>query len=188
MIYGPAAKALLPFLSDADVKTRQAAATAIRSIGNADVAEDLVAHLKDADPVVRRESARALEIAMPDTLASDVAEQAKDAAQDPATRVSLIGALQFHAPAKLARETLVKLLQGDAPPNVRRRAAYALTRVVEKGDVRAIAKLFDKEPEPFAAQRLAYTLNLLTGKHLSLNDKQSAPGHRAQLVKEWLSN
>jgi hypothetical protein len=142
--------------------------------------------------VVWDESSRthAIEIAMPDSLAKPVAKIAKDANQDEIVRVKLIGALHLHAPA-VARETVADILKQDAPMKGRQRAAYALSRTATKDDVRMLAKLFDKEPDRFAMLALAYGLNTLTGKKVSLDSKQplgkSEPGKRGEYVKKWLA-
>ncbi len=189
-MYVPAAKSLLAYLKDSDPAIRGAASAALRSIGSGEVAQDLAPYLGDASVAVRRNVARALEIAMPESLAKTVAAQVRDSAQDETVRVSLLGALQFHAPRKLAYETAADVLKGDAPRDVRNRAAYALSRVADQGDAKALAKLVDKETEPYAVQRLAYALNRLTGKHVGLGDKQplarAKPGERGEFVRVWL--
>jgi hypothetical protein len=106
--------------------------------------------------------------------------------------VRLIGALQLHAPADIGREAVRNILEGNAPGPVRKRAAYALAYVCTKDDVKLLTKLLDKETEPFALLRIGYALNKLTGKRVSLNDKQplakSTPGNRKEFISEWLSD
>ncbi len=192
MAYAPAAKALVPYLAQQDTAIRRAAAASIRSIGSPEPAESLLPYLKDADPAVSTEAARALEIAMPESLAKTVAQTAQDAAVDENVRVRLIGALQFHAPADIGRKAVRNILEGNAPDPVRKRAAHALAYVCTKDDVKLLTKLLDKETEPFALLRIGYALNKLTGKRVSLNDKQplakSTPGSRKEFIKEWLSD
>ncbi|MFA6240338.1 MAG: HEAT repeat domain-containing protein [Candidatus Hydrogenedentales bacterium] len=190
MLYAPAAQALVPYLRDADAGVRQGAAKALALLGNEAVASDLAAYLSDSDPVVRRYVARSLEAAMPESLALPVAKQASDNAQDPATRVKLIGALQFHAPAAVTRDTATKIIKSDAPEDVRRRAAYALTRVVSKEDIKPLIRMFEDEKDQYVTVRLAFTLCKLTGVVLDLSDKgalgQSEPGKRQEFVQQWL--
>ncbi|NIA14215.1 MAG: hypothetical protein GWP08_09040 [Nitrospiraceae bacterium] len=189
MLHAPAAEPLLAYLDAEDAAVRQAAARAIRAIGNAGVAKAIAAQLDHDDLAVRRELARALEIMMPSRLAKTVAKEVADAGQDEDVRESLIGALQFHAPAKLARDTLVKLLEGDAPAKVRRRAAYALGAIAEKGDAKLLIGLFEQEPEVFAAERLAHTLNRLTRVNVKIEGdnpvSKSKPGERDAFSKQW---
>ncbi|MCX5757079.1 MAG: metallophosphoesterase [Candidatus Hydrogenedentes bacterium] len=188
MLHQPAAKALLSYLDKPE--TQLAAARALRSISDAGVAESLLPYLAKAEPAARRELARAIEIAMPDSMAKPIAKIAKDASQDEIVRVKLIGALQIHAPG-VARETSAEILKQNAPMEVRQRAAYALSRTATKDDVRMMAKLFDKEPDRFAMLSLAYGLNTLTGKKVSIDSKQpigkSEPGKRGEYVKKWLA-
>jgi len=191
LIHLPAADPLLAYLEHADPDVRRAAATALRKIADERAAKALAEYLDDADPHVRREAARALEGAMPKGLAKAVAKAALDPGQDADVRVALIGALQLHAPAGRTRDVAVEILRGEAPDHVRNRAAYALGRVAEKGDVEELIELFKKEPSPFAVIRLAYTLNALTRVRLSLDGEgdvaQSKPGERDALASQWLS-
>ena len=192
MAYGRGAPVLATYLAQKDPAVRRAAATAIRSIGRGDVAEAVLPYVKDSDAVVGKEIARALEIAMPESLAKPVAEAAQGKDLDKNVRVRLIGALQFHAPGAVARESVVAILKGDAPSAVRDRAAYALAYVCTKDDIKLLTKLIDKETEPFAVLRIAFALNKLTGKRVSLSDKQplakSTPGNRGEFIKQWLSD
>jgi hypothetical protein len=192
MMYGPAAKALAPYLAQKDQAVRRAAAAALCSIGSREAAEAALLYIKDGDVIVGKEAARALEIAMPESLAKPVAEAAQDKAVNENVRVRLIGALQLHAPAATARETVLGILKGDDRGAVRDRAAYVLAYVCTKKDVKLLTKLLDKEPEQFAMLRIAFALNKLTGKKVSLNDRQplakSTPGNRKEFVKEWLSD
>src|SRR5690606_28066275 len=105
------------------------------------------------------------------------------------TRVKLIGALQFHAPAKLSHDTMLDLIESDAPGVVRDRASYALTPVATDKDFRQLAKLFNAEERPYVVVRLAFTLNELTGKPQNLDDDgdlyKSKPGERDQFIEKW---
>lgn len=189
MIYTPAAPALLPYLDNSDAAVREAAAKALSLIGSQEVAEDLLPYLSADDLTVRRHVARALEVAMPESLAKPVAAQALDNSQDEETRVKLIGALQFHAPAKLSHDTMLDLIESDAPGVVRDRASYALTPVATDKDFRQLAKLFNAEERPYVVVRLAFTLNELTGKPQNLDDDgdlyKSKPGERDQFIEKW---
>ena len=191
MMYAPAAGALSAYLEHDDPAVRRAAATAVRVIGDEAAAKKLVEYLDAPDLHVRREAARALESAMPKGLAKAVAKAALDAGQDARVRVALIGALQLHAPAKRTREVTIEILSGDAPVDVRNRAAYALGRVAEEEDVEDLIRLFKKEPSPFATIRLAYTLNALTRVRIGLDGDgelaQSKPGEREPFAEKWVS-
>ena len=191
MIYTPAAPALLPYLKSDDAAVRQAAAKSLSLLGSEEVAKDLAAYVNHEDLAVRRYAARSLECAMPESLAKDVAKQALDSRQDEETRVKLIGALQFHAPKKLAQKTTLKILKSDAPESVRDRAAYALTTTCEKKDVRVLASMFGKEESAYVMLRLAFALNELTGVPQSLDDEgelyKSKPGQRSAFVEKWMA-
>jgi hypothetical protein len=189
MIYAPAAPALVPYLDADDPAVRQAAAKALSLLGDPDVATKLLPYLDAVDVSVRRYAARALEVAMPESLAETVAEQVLNGEQDEETRIKLIGALQFHAPANVTHDTMMELIDPDAPGAVRDRASYALTDVVTTKDFRKLAKMFNKEERPYVVVRLAYTLNELTGNPQNLGDKgdlyQSKPGERKEFIKNW---
>jgi hypothetical protein len=139
---------------------------------------------------VRREIARALEIAMPEDVVRFVASLAGDPEQIAAVRVSLIGALQFHAPQKLAYRTVSAILDSEAPDDVRARASYAVVHVAEKSDAKAIAKIFGRETNEYVLTRLAFTLNELTGRRQNLSSEgplmRSKPGDRNKFIKKWL--
>lgn len=191
MTYQPAAEALLPYLENPDAAVRRAAATALRRIGNADVAPELLAHLADDDPHTQREIARALEIASGATLAPAIADAARDATLDPKARVALIGALEFNAPKPLATQTAIAVLQDPATPGpVRERAAYALVDTAGEGDIAALCDLFDRETEMYVVLRLAFTLNELCGRRQALDDDspigKSKPGERRPFIEKWV--
>ncbi|GMV95597.1 MAG: hypothetical protein AMXMBFR82_53750 [Candidatus Hydrogenedentota bacterium] len=189
MIYGPAAPALVAYLDDSDPAVRQAAAKALSRIGSEAVAAELVPYLDAEDVTLRRYVARALEVAMPESLAESVAGEALDESQDEETRVKLIGALQFHAPADLTHDTMMELIESEAPGIVRDRAAYAFSRVATDKDFRKLTKLFNKEERPYVLVRLAFTLNELSGNPQNLDDDgelyQSKPGERKAFIKKW---
>ncbi len=189
MLYTPAAETLAAYLADTDPAVRQAAAKALALFGADSLAEGLLPYLSDPDVLVRRSVARSLEVAMPGEFTDDVADVVLDAGQDELTRQTLIGALQFHAPASLARDVCIDLLAPDTPIRLRERAAYALGRVAVKDDRRALLKLFAQEKDKYVLIRLAWTLNRVTGLRLSLNDKaplaKSEPGQRDDFVKKW---
>lgn len=191
MMYQPAADPLLAYLDNEDAAVRAAAATAIRAIGNADVAPKLIDRLNGPEPAVRQELARAIEIAADNALAPKIAANALDGALDPKVRVALLGALQFHAPAALAAETCAKVLEDAAAPElVRQRASYVLGRVATVEDVPALVELFDKEASEYVLQRLAFTLNNVCGKRQPFDEKsaigKSKPGERAEFIQKWL--
>jgi len=193
MGYHPAAEQLLPYLAQENGAIRRAAAKAIRSIGVETVSRELIPYVKDGDFVVRREVARALEIAMDADLAVPVSEAAVDPNQDARTRVSLIGALQFHAPPALATQQAIALLRaGGTPPQVRERAAYALARTATPEDVPAIVELFKAEQEEYVTIRLGFALNALCGRRQPLDSKspigRSKPGaERDKFIDKWLN-
>jgi len=191
MMYAPATAALSSYLEHQDPVVRRASATALRAIGDEAAAKKLVTCLDDADLHVRREAARALESAMPKRLAKAAAAAALDAGQDARVRVACIGALQLHAPAKRTRDVAIEILSGEAPVDVRNRAAYALGRVAQEEDVEELVRLVQEEPSPFATIRLAYTLNALTRVRIGLEGggelAQSKPGERGPFAEKWLS-
>ncbi len=189
MAYAPAAQKLAEYLTSPDPAVKRAAATAIRRAGSADGADACMKSLGDGDPLVAREAARALEIMLPERLAKDAAEKLLDGGLDAKARVSLAGALQFHGEPGLAVKTFITLLKGDAPGEVRQRAAYALAHVADKKDARALAGLFEKEADPYVTIRLALALNKATGKTVRIDGKgalaKSAPGGRGEFLKVW---
>lgn len=191
MMYGPAARALLPHLDSTDTAIRQAAATAIRSIGVADVSEALFPYLSDADAAVRHEVARAIEIAATPAVVEKTIPIIMDSKTDDKTRIRLLGAIQFHADADVARKTLFDFLsQSDVPEPVRQRAAYALTRVATEDDVDRMIDMFEAEESSYVMVRLALALNQITGERVSTNDEsrtyKAAPGEeRKRYTKRW---
>ncbi|MBI4559975.1 MAG: HEAT repeat domain-containing protein [Candidatus Hydrogenedentes bacterium] len=192
MLYAPAGQKLLSYLApDQPVEVRRAAASSLRALGSESLAPALLSYVKDVDAIVRQEAARALEIAMPSDLSNAVAKLAADEKLEDRVRKSLIGALQFHAPAKLTHKvTLAILNDAAAPVPVRQRAAYALGRVATKQDVRTLAKRIEQEPDNYVMMRYAWLLNRLTGVQVSLDGKAplatSEPGKRREFVQQWL--
>lgn len=193
MRYEPAAEALLPLLGQTDAAVREKAAQAIRAIGTASVSSALLPYLHDENLTVRRQVARALEVAMDSALAVEVAKAAADPAQDEATRVALLGALQFHAPPAMATETLLGILRAEGESErVRERAVYALSRTAAADDVPVLAELFKQEEQPYVTLRLAFALNKLSGRAQSLDGKaplaRSKPGEERQVfIDKWFS-
>jgi HEAT repeat protein len=190
MNYAPAAKALLPYLKNDDAKVRQAAAQALRAIGNAEVAEDLLPYLTDKDLVVRRSVARALEIMAPEKLAEGLAKQALDATQDDNVRVTLLGAVQLHGSAKLAYQTASAILNSPAPASVRKRASYAIGRVATKENLDDLLKWVGDEKDDYVLIRLGWTLNNVTGVKVVIDGKtstfpKSEPGKRQEFIDQW---
>lgn len=190
MVYTPAAQKLAGYLTNPDPAVKRAAATAVRRTGSPDAADACMKGLEDNDPQVVRELARALEIMLPERLAKDAAKKVGDERLDAKARVSLVGALQFHAPAKLSKKTFFTLLKGNTPKEVRNRAAYGLASVAERKDIRTLVRLFEKESEPYVTVRLAVALNKVTGKSNKIDGKsalaQSSPGQRREFVEKWL--
>lgn len=192
MGYAPAAEALLPHLASTDPAVAQAAATALRRIANPAVSMKLTSNLHTDNLAVRREIARTLEIAMTPDCAKVVEEAALDSKQDDATRVRLIGALQFHADASAAKDVALRIFtQPEASAPVRERAAYALGVLAEPKDAKKLASLFREEPSPYGTLRLAFTLNRITNNTQNISDKgeiaKSAPGaSRDAFIDEWL--
>ncbi len=186
MLYEPAIPSLAKFLKSDDLATRQRAAWAISMIGTKESVMALQTYLDDSDAEVRYQAARAFEVAMPEAMSKDVAKRAADDAQDPRVRVKLIGALQLHGDPKLARETLMSIVESKAPDAVRERAVYGLTRLVGEKDVKPLLKAIDREVDPYVTARLAFTLNKLTG--YAQNAEQigkTQPGERGDYIKKW---
>jgi HEAT repeat protein len=188
----PAAHNLIEYLTSADAGARRATATALCSIASPDEAVDILPHLHNPDLVVRREVARALEMTMTETQVEQVTNDLLDSAQDVETRVALVGALQMRAPAEAAKKTMRTLLGDDATPApLRMRAAHAYALLADKSDVKAMAKLVGRETNLWALQRMAHTLNKLTGAGVSVKPDgdlaRSAPGRdRKPFLKQWL--
>lgn len=193
MSYAPAAPALLPYLSKSDIAIQRAAAKALRGIGADDsgTSATLVGHLYIDDLAVRREVARALEIAMDPAVYPAVLSAARDAKQDEKTRISLLGALQFHGPKEEVSKQLVELLREEnVPEKVRERAVYALSRVADEPQLDALFDLFRVEKASYVTRRLAWALNQITTDRQSLDEKapigQSKPGaEREQFIENW---
>jgi len=191
MTYEPAAARLVPYLDSEDEALRRAAANAVRAIGTANVSSDLVPHIGHSDLSVRRAVARALEIAMEPELTPAVLAAINDSAQDEKTRISLIGALQFHGPAEAVTKAMFELLaKPDVTPAVRERASYCLSRTASEGDLDALYALFRDEPQSYVAIRTAWGLNRLTGDRQSLDKRapigQSSPGtDRDVFIQNW---
>jgi hypothetical protein len=193
--YEPGAAVLLKHLESEDAVVRAAAALALRRIGTASVSGALVAHLQDGQVEVRREAARALEIAMDAAVIPQVVAAALDGGQDVRTRVSLLGALEFHAPREKATEVFMLALEAGAetPERVRERAAYGLARTASEGDLARIVEMFRREESVYVTLRLGFALNNLTGRRQSLDEKapigRSKPGEERQkyidLWMEW---
>jgi len=191
MVYAPAARELSAHLTAPDPAVKRAAATALRRTGSPDAADACMKGLEDGDPQVARELARALEIMMPERLAKQAAKKLQDGRLDGQARVSLVGALQFHASPGLARKTILPLVKEEGTPKeLRCRAAYALATVAEKKDIRTLTKLFENEADAYVTVRLAVVLNKLTGKLNAVDGKsalaKSSPGQRAEFVQKWL--
>lgn len=190
MAYAPAVPTLAAYLGNPDAAVRRAAASALRAIGTPEASEALAPHLDNADVIVRREAARAVEIAMPSTAITTIVHHATNPGQDAAVRSALIGALHLRAPQRTAYETALAVLESDAPPLVRQRAAYAIGVLATKPNVRKLTKVFNTEQDRYVLMRLAHTLNNLTGHAQSLDDKGplaiSKPGQRRQFIQEWL--
>lgn len=186
MLYGPAIPTLAELLKSGDAETRKKAAWSISMIGTEEAATTLQPYLDDADADVRYQAARAFEVAMPETAADEMAKRAQDANSDPRVRVKLIGALQHHAPAKLAEKALFEILESDAPAEVRQRASYALTRVVDPKKFDALARLFADEEDQYVTVRLAFTMNKMTEFPQDLNAiAKSKPGERKEYIQKW---
>ena len=192
--YRPAARNLPEYLVSADAGVRRAAATALRLIASPDDALEVQPHLHNPDLVVRREVARTLEMTMTETQVEQVTKDLLDSTQDVETRVALAGALQMRAPAEAAKKTMRTLLGDDATPEpLRNRAAHAYCLLADKGDVKEMAKLVGRETSLWALQRMAFTLNKLTGTNLSIKADgdlaKSAPGRdRKPFIKQWLKS
>jgi hypothetical protein len=192
MIYHPAAEKLVAYLDHEDIAVAQAAATAIRGIGIAEVSPVIVDHLGHEDPVVRRELVRAIEIAMDPAIAPKVAEMVKNPETELRSRIALTGALEFHAPPSLTVAVAVDLLQNaETPQPLRERAVYALSRVASKEDLAKLGELFREEASEYVTIRLAWAFNKITGRQQSLHDKapiaRSEPGPaRDEFIGKWM--
>lgn len=191
MSYQPAAARLVPLLESTDETLRRAVATAIRQIGTDQVTEALLPSLNDPDLFVRREIARALEIAMSPKGTDGVVTSVKDGEQDLETRVTLLGALQFHGDPAKTTPLLLELLRDSATaPDVRNRAAYALSYTTTVADVDTLFALFREETDAYVLARLAFTLNALSGRIQNPEPKaaigQSKPGEaRDEYIEKW---
>ncbi len=192
MRYQAAAQPLLGDLESDNAQVRQAAATALRSIGAESISADLAAYLNDDDLHVRREAARSIEIAMDPALTDTIIAVAADNKQDMETRLACIGALQFYGDAEKTSALLLDLLtQDDLERKVRERAVYALSRTTDESDMDTIIELFMAEKDPYTFLRLAHTMNKLTGRRQSVDGKgpiaKSQPGEeRQQFVDKWM--
>ncbi|MCF6287554.1 MAG: HEAT repeat domain-containing protein, partial [Candidatus Hydrogenedentes bacterium] len=191
--YAPAAANLVALLDSNDEALRRAAATSIRQIGTDSVAVSLVPYLGDKDLHVRREVARSLEIAMTPDVTQAVTTAVTDSAQDLATRVSLVGALQFHGEPAATTALYLRLIQDTSTTAaVRERAVYGLTHTVDVSQVDTVFDLFRAETESYVLARLAFTLNKLTGRIQNPDPKsaigRSEPGEgRDKYIKKWRS-
>ncbi|MDZ4857391.1 MAG: metallophosphoesterase [Candidatus Hydrogenedentes bacterium] len=186
MLYAPAIPKLTEILNNSEMADAQACAWAISMIGAEESIMVLKPYLDDEDPELRYQAARAWEVAMPESLADEAAKRALDNSQDPRVRVKLIGALQQHAPAKVTRDTTLKIIASDAPVEVRQRAAYALTRATGTKDIRKLLQAIANEPDVYVASRLAFTLNKLTGAPQNIEAVGKAkPGERDDFLDKW---
>lgn len=184
MVYHPAVPALVARLAAGSPVEQRAVVTALRRIGDPGAAEALFAQLSHADPAVRREAARAIEIAMPPALAPRVATAALDDTQDPRGRSSLLGALRFHSP-ETAREVAPRLL--DHPePWVRNRAAEVYKRVATTADLERLVATFIASDHSYVTVSMAWGLNRLTGKSVSLTRAGQVPkAEREEFARQW---
>lgn len=187
MLYVPAVAVLVKELKSGDAATRRKSAWAISMIGTAESVLALQPYLDDSDPEVRYQAARAFEVAMPESMAGDVAKRVLDNAQDPRVRVKLLGALQLRGAAPITRDTVLTVLaSSDAQEEVRRRAAYALTRVAGKDDIATILESLGNEKDAYVAARYAFTLNRLTGLVQNVDAVgRSKPGERKEFIEKW---
>lgn len=194
MLYTPAAPKLVALLKHEDTNVRQAAAKSLGLIGSPEVSANLLDYLNDEDLFIRREIARAMETGMDLALTPAVAKAAADPAQDAITRVRLLGALQLRGVPAAATSVFFDVLgQADAPQTVRERAAYGLTRTVTVADIEKVAALFKTEAAEYVTLRLGFTLNELSGRRQSLDDKapigKSKPGEeRQQFIDTWMNH
>jgi hypothetical protein len=191
MAYRPAGRAAMPYLTHENVEARRAAAYAVAASGDAALATELLPYLDSEDVEIQRTIAEALASAMSTDAAKIVAQAVADSKRDGIVRESLITALDRHAPKNLARKTLLDVIRQPGDNKVRRRAAYALVHVTERRNAKEIARLFSVEQDQFVLVRLAFTLNVVTGRRQRLDDRgelaNSKPGERDEFVHRWLS-
>ncbi len=191
MCYGPAVSGLASCLAESDAAVREAAASALRSLGSSESAAALAKSLNDPDLTVRREAARAQEIALAPGMADAAAKAVLDPAQEVKTRVRLMGALHLHAPAEQAFKTALAVVKDQqAPPLVRERAAFAISGTATKKDAKQLMKLFREESSQYVTLRLALALNEITGKRVPADGKsalgRTKPGvDRDEFIKKW---
>ena len=163
MLYAPAAEPLLAYLDAEEAAVRQAAARNIRAIGSDGVAKAVAGQLGHNDLAVRRELARALEIMMPGGLAKGVAEEVADANQDENVRVVPHRCASVPCPPPRSRATRSsECWRATRPPRCAAAPPMRWGAIAEEGDANLLIGLFEREPEVFAAERLAFTLNRLT--------------------------
>ena len=190
MHYGPAADAIVKLLDNSDAAVRRAAAKALRFVASPALSATLVKYLADADLEVRLGVASALEVALDPAQAEDVAKAAVDSAQDERTRMALIGALKFHAPAELAKKSCLTILEQSSDPEwVRTRAASALGSLTEMEDVKTLVNLFEVEQQGYVLIRLGYILTKVTGARpeVEMGQVGSMPEkERKEIGKVWL--
>jgi HEAT repeat protein len=190
MHYEPAAEALAGLLENPDIPACRAGAKALRFTSNAALSVKLVKYLGDPDLEARRSVAAAIEAAMDPSIAGEIAKLAADPAQDARTRVSLLGALQLHAPEDLTKSTSLAVLEhASDPEEVRARAAYALGRVAAKDDVKDLAKLFESEQQGYVISRLGWIMNRVSGESQKVDAgavKAMAAKERKAMTKVWV--
>ncbi|MDP2898944.1 MAG: metallophosphoesterase [bacterium] len=184
MSYGPAAPALLRYLSVSDTTTQRAAALALERIASPVVAGGLVPLLRDSDLVVRRHVARTLEEAMPPELADRIVPEILNPRQDSQVRVCLLGALFHRAPQRAFRVAMAALSAGDG--EVRDRAADVVKRTATAADAPALLEMFRMEKRPYVAGCLAWGLNRIRSEKVDV-DKAGASkrDERSQYIKAW---
>jgi len=157
MSYGPAAEALVAYLGDKDEPVRRAAAIALARIADEAVSERLVCFLGHEDIVVRRNVARALEAAMLRDVAGKILEEILDNGQDKEVRISLLGAMQLHAPQEAFPVAMKVLRERDG--EIRDRAAYVIKRTASEKDGPVLVELLREEKRPYVAACLAWAIS-----------------------------
>lgn len=190
MMYGPAAKAILPYLNDANHSVRIAAAKALATLSNADVAEDLLPYLLGDDPLIAKYCARAIEGAMPKSIEKQVTRLLTDDATPAEVRFHLVGALEFHGDNVDAGKSFLEVLEdASVDGELRNRLGYSLIQVADKKLVRGLIRQFKVEDSQYVTISLAQALNIATGQRRMISDRSpianSRPGMREEYVKEW---
>jgi len=189
LLHAPAARPLLSYLNHGDKLIRRAAADSLSILGNADIAEDLLPFLTDEDGSIAENAARSIEVAMPSKLSKKIAKLILDESTGNGVKFHLVGALQFHAPDKIAFDTMAKLLESGVQDELRNRTSYAIGEVSSSKNTRALTELIRDEESKYVTMTLGHTLNRVSGNRVKMSSRngleESAPGERREFIERW---